>query len=135
MSNYKYFRDEEIKNLDLEFVAMLDNARHVSGVPYTITSGYRTPEENFEVGGVDASAHTKGLAVDLRCQDTHHLGLILKGLYAVGFNRIGIYFANKDNKPWPSHVHVDNAKDRVQDVVWLKLEGHRDIDAIEAFVL
>ena len=44
MSNYKYFRDEEIKNLDLEFVAMLDKARHVSGVPYTITSGYRTPE-------------------------------------------------------------------------------------------
>jgi uncharacterized protein YcbK (DUF882 family) len=33
--------------------------------PVTVTSGYRTPEHNATVGGIEGSQHTKGQAVDI----------------------------------------------------------------------
>lgn len=123
MGQFNYFKDSEIKNLDLEFVAMLDKARHVSNVPYIITSGYRTPERNFEIGGADKSLHTRGLAVDLRCNSNHILGCMLKGLYSAGFEQIGIYFGVEGNGPFPTHLHVELDREHPGDAVWLKIEG------------
>jgi zinc D-Ala-D-Ala carboxypeptidase len=48
--------------------ALLENVRTLLGArPLRITSGYRGPAVNKAVGGVDASAHTQGWAVDFIC--------------------------------------------------------------------
>ena len=45
----------------------LECVRKVLGFPIIITSGYRCPALNTQVGGSPTSAHTKGLAVDFHC--------------------------------------------------------------------
>ncbi len=122
MGQFNYFSNGEIKNLDLEFVAMLDRARHKAGIPFVITSGFRSPEDNFNAGGVQGSSHTKGLAVDLRCHSSTELWHILDGLFSAGFTRIGIYHRLQDNLIMPAHVHVDASLDLPQNVTWLKYE-------------
>lgn len=101
MSNFKYFKPEEIEGLDPELVAKLDTARHVAGIPFVITSGRRTVDENEKATGIDRSAHIKGLAVDLRLEDkpeSYSRYLLVNALLSAGFKRIGIY---------DHHIHVD----------------------------
>lgn len=105
-----YFKPEEIEGLDAELVAKLDWARGRSGVPFIITSGRRTPEDNERVMGVDASAHIKGLAVDLRCSDSTARYKMLQALLLVGFKRLGVY---------DKHLHCDLDPDLPQEVVWI----------------
>lgn len=94
----KYFKSHEIQNLSPDLVVMLDRAREVSGVPFFITSGFRTAEHNKEVGGVADSSHLKGLAVDIACNTKTDRAHIVFGLLTAGFVRIKLY---------KSHVHCD----------------------------
>lgn len=107
---YTYFTPEEVEGLDAEFVAKLDWARGRSGVPFIITSGKRSPAENERVGGVDASAHVKGLAVDLRCADSQNRFKMMNALLLAGFKRLGIY---------DKHLHVDLDASLPQEVIWV----------------
>jgi len=109
-SRWTYFTEDEVRGLDYEFIVLLDRARHISNVPYIITSSVRTPEHNEAVGGVKKSAHLRGFAVDLKCGDSKARYRIIKGLINVGFCRIGAY---------PHHVHVDHDFDLPQEVFWL----------------
>lgn len=118
---WKYFTAEEVGGLDEEFVAKLDQIRHIVGFPLIITSGLRTPEKNQSIiGAVPDSSHLKGLAVDLRVENTHEVSAICDAAKAVGISRRGIYF-NKDFKP--VHIHLDADPDKVADVIWPKMEG------------
>ena len=38
------------KNMDSNFLYKLDHARELAGIPFKITSGYRTKEHNEQVG-------------------------------------------------------------------------------------
>lgn len=117
---WKYFTPEEVLNLDEEFVAKLDQARHLAGFPFVITSGFRTPEKNQSVvGAVADSSHLKGLAVDLLVANSHEVYLIVTSSIAVGIKRIGIYV----NKAFePIHVHLDMDPDKVAEVIFIKQE-------------
>lgn len=119
---YKYFTPEEVIDLDPEFVAKLDQARHLAGIPFVITSGFRTPEANKSlVGAVPESAHTKGLAVDLAVSNSHEVSLIIDAAKAVGITRRGIYV----NKDWqPIHIHLDVDTEKVSEVVFIKQEAN-----------
>lgn len=105
-----YFSGEETKGLKPRLVAMLNAARGFSGVPYVITSGFRSPSQNLAVGGVQDSSHELGLAVDIRCPDRVIAARITYGLGRAGFRRIGIY---------DKHVHVDCDDSKPEDVIWL----------------
>lgn len=107
-----FFKPEEVEGLDDELVAKIDWARGRAGVPFVITSGKRTPEENERVMGVDASAHIKGLAVDLRCPDSEARFKMLQALFLAGFKRIGVY---------DHHIHADIDSSLPQEVVWVGL--------------
>ena len=95
--------------MDEVFLEMLDKARHLSGIPYIINSGYRTPDYNRKVGKKD-SAHLKGLAADIHCIDSRSRAYIIGGLIDAGFNRIGIA---------KTFIHVDDDPSKDADVVWL----------------
>lgn len=99
MSKYKYFSEKEIKGVKHEFVQILDQAREIAGVPFPITSGFRTLEQNKQAGGVPNSAHTKGLAVDIQCTDNIKRQKMLWGLMQFR-DKLFIEIAGR-------HLHVD----------------------------
>jgi|TARA_B110001452_G_scaffold189190_1_gene159419 zinc D-Ala-D-Ala carboxypeptidase len=104
----KYFKDKE-ENMDVDFLAKLDEAREYANIPFIINSAYRSPEHNAKVGGKPGSSHIKGLAVDISAKDSRTRFLILDALFAVGFTRIGIA---------DSFIHVDSDIDKSQNVIW-----------------
>lgn len=112
MPTYKYFKPSEITGLQPSLVSMLDNARGFAGVPFVITSGFRTLAQNTAVGGVSGSAHTLGLAVDIAVpNDTYRLAII-SGALKAGFTRLGVYQA---------HIHLDTGLSPAfpQNVCWI----------------
>jgi len=109
---YKYFSEKEIVGLKPKLVEMLDKARGIAGIPFKITSGYRTTEHNAQVGGVSDSSHTTGLAVDLLIKDGVSGGKILLALVQAGFTRFGFY---KDG-----HIHVDIDNTKPNPCYWVK---------------
>lgn len=94
----KHFKESEVKGLDPILIGMLDAARDIAGIPFIISSGLRTPEKNTEVGGVENSAHLKGLAADIRCKDSAERFKIVDAAIDAGFKRIGI---------GKGHIHLD----------------------------
>ena len=107
---WMWFKEDEVVGLDPRLVAMLDNARSVSMVPYKITSGFRSPEDNAGAGGVSGSSHTKGLGVDLACDNSSYRFKMIVGLLTAGFTRIGVY---------DKHLHADCDNELPQEVVWV----------------
>lgn len=107
---WTYFKDSEVEGLNEDFVRQLEKARQIAGVPFVITSGFRTPEKNQSlVGAVQDSAHLEGLAVDLSVTDSSERFLIVKAAIIAGFTRIGIYSA---------HIHIDASKTLPQNMMW-----------------
>ena len=102
------------RNMDPDFLELLDYARTVAGIPFKITSGYRTKAHNeaLKAKGYSASpnsSHCKGLAVDISIPDSITRFKILTALVDAGFTRIGI----SDN-----FIHVDADRDKAQGVIW-----------------
>lgn len=108
--SWTYFTDNEVEGLHEDFVRQLEKARQIAGVPFVITSGFRTPEKNQSIAGaVHDSAHLEGLAVDLSVVNATARFLIAKAAIIAGFTRIGIYSA---------HIHIDASKTLPQNVMW-----------------
>lgn len=99
MGKWVYFTDEETKGLMDDVCFKLDRARELFGNPIVITCGYRTPEHNAEIGGVPGSAHTKGMAVDIKAPvDPFQREKLCWAFGAAGFKRV---------ESAPRHMHVD----------------------------
>ena len=124
MDDFKHFswkefdcksgKEKGIDNMDKEFICLLDDARGIAGVPFKITSGYRTPEYNkalLEQGykGSKNSSHTKGIAADIYAKDSFTRFKIVTALMIVGINRIGI---------GNNFIHCDIDEDKSQQVLW-----------------
>lgn len=76
----------------------LEDVRNELGSPIIITSGYRCPELNKEVGGVPRSLHIQGRAVDIKTNvfDMEELSNILQCYYDDGvlseFKKYSTYY-------------------------------------------
>jgi zinc D-Ala-D-Ala carboxypeptidase len=92
-----------------KFLKMLDEARELSGVPFKINSGFRTPAHNRAVKGSERSSHMIGCACDISCHTSAKRYRILASLIAVGFTRVGIH---------DSFIHVDNDATKTPGVAW-----------------
>jgi len=101
--------------MDPDFLAMLDEARDCAGIPFVITSGFRTVAHNKKLikQGYSASrnsSHLLGLAADIKCSDSRSRYIILDALNEVGFTRIGIA---------PNFIHVDLDINKPQHRIWV----------------
>ncbi len=110
---YKFFKENEIVGLDPRLVARLDTARALANIPFIITSGFRTAQQNTEAGGVQNSAHLRGLAVDLAVSNDFDRFIIQVACVSAGFKRIGVY---------TRHIHVDIDDSLPQNVLWLGID-------------
>jgi len=88
----------------------LDRAREWAGVPFRISSGYRTPEHNKSVGGVENSAHIRGYAADIRIDGYNEAAItrMIAALTLAGFTRIGkartfLHVDDDPEKPTPAY--------------------------------
>ena len=113
----KYFKAREFKCPDgtercmaPEFLSQLDAAREFAGVPFKLTSAFRTPEYNESVGGSENSSHLRGVAVDIAASDSRTRFRIVFGLVKAGFTRIGV---------GEDFIHVDMDTSKDQEVMWL----------------
>ena len=115
----KYFKLSEFESPDLpnvnnmcpKFLKKLDKARAIAGIPFFITSGYRSPQHNLDVGGVQDSAHTliPCKAVDIACDNSINRQKIIRALSEVGLTRrLGIA---------KSFIHTDDSQKT--DAIWL----------------
>ena len=77
----------------------LDKLRGMVGHPIEVSSGYRCPEHNRRIGGVDNSQHVFGNAADIYCGSVMAESLA-KYAEKIGFDGIGIYHED-------DFVHVD----------------------------
>lgn len=68
----------------------LEQVRSVLGKPVTISSGYRSPEVNEAIGGVDTSEHCDGRAADIICPAYGSPYQVAQAIYAAGieFNQL-----------------------------------------------
>lgn len=98
-----------IEDMDSSFMHKLDLAREYSLVPYIVNSGYRTLEHETKKDRDGTSSHTKGIAVDLKAENSRTRFLILQGLLKAGFTRIGV---------GSDFVHVDGDTEKDQQVIW-----------------
>ena len=78
---------EAMKNLERLVSRVLDPLREHWGLPIRVTSGYRCPELNDEVGGVEDSYHMEGCAVDISATDPARnveLMSLIRAMHLVG---------------------------------------------------
>ena len=102
----KYFSEHEFQkvhcsmdDIDPSSLKRLDYAREYAGIPFIISSAYRSKEHELERGRTGASAHTRGRAFDIVCGDSRSRALIIAAAVKVGFTRIGI---------GSSFIHLDD---------------------------
>ncbi len=120
MGKWTFFTDAEVEGLHDEFIVKLEKARSIAGIAFIITSGYRSPEKNESLlGAVADSAHTKGLAVDLRVTSSRQAALVLDAAKAAGITRRGIYVNSSFE---PTHIHMDVDPDKISNVVFVRKE-------------
>ena len=85
------------------FLQLLDKCRELAGVPFVITSSYRSPSKNRRVGGAVNSMHLYGRAVDIECNNPVARWIIIKAAIelglSVGIMERAIHLDNRDGKP------------------------------------
>lgn len=101
-----------LSDMDEEFMIHLDAARDLAGIPFVLSSAYRSKSWELSHGRSGISAHTTGHAVDILCKDSSTRERIVSALMRCGFNRIGVS---------KSFIHVDDSllPCHPQHVFWL----------------
>lgn len=114
------------EKVDPHALEMLEAAREAAGVPFRITSSYRTPEHTLEVGGLNGDAHTEDpcTSFDIAWADTLQLARIIDGLHIAGFERIGV-------NPFNFHVHADDSPKLPRPRFWVETPTSLMIKALE----
>jgi zinc D-Ala-D-Ala carboxypeptidase len=93
-----------------EFLAALDEARHLAGIPFEVNSGSRCAKNNKAAGGKRNSAHLSGWAADVRATTDAQRWAVIRAAIRAGFARIGVA---------KTFVHLDLDPKKAAGVVWL----------------
>lgn len=114
----RYFKSYEFSSpddpdscnlMDYRFVILLDTLRYLLHEIVKLSSAFRTPEHNRDIGANDDSAHLTGHAVDIVVRSDAYRYRVLFLAINLGINRIGIY---------PGHIHLDVDPNKTPGVFW-----------------
>ena len=119
----RYFTLDEFDSPDAEgsgsmmdqgFLDLLDECRDLAGIPFVVTSGFRTVQYNrilIDTGysASKNSSHLLGLAADIRVRTSSERWIILDALLEVGITRIGI---------GNNFIHCDIDSFKQNHVIW-----------------
>ena len=114
----RYFSDAEfrrctpscsLEQMDEGFLRLLDQVRETAGIPLVLNCGYRSRVWDLSKGRSGNSAHTRGKAVDIRCNASATRWKIVRAAIDAGIRRIGI---------GSNFVHLDNDDTLPQCVIW-----------------
>lgn len=114
----KYFNESEfracvpscsLQDMRQSTMNRLDAARELAGIPFVLNSAYRSLAWEKQRGRSGTSSHTKGCAVDIRCNTSANRMKIIRACLALGFTRIGI---------GKTYIHVDDDETKPQNVMW-----------------
>ena len=103
---------EQIYNV-LEIAHLLDEVREELGLPIIVNSGFRSDGVNRAVKGSTTSAHLKGAAADVRCEDNEALLKIL----LTKIDKIDQLIIYKDSQEKIKFLHVGIKFNRSQVII------------------
>ena len=92
-----------------ETLAKLNHARHIAGIPFMLTSAFRSPSYEKLMNRPGTSSHTIGRAVDINCVTSANRMKIVSALLTAGFTRIGIA---------STFIHADDDPSKPQNLIW-----------------
>ena len=93
-----------------ELLWMLEKARGFAKIPFVISSGYRC-ENHSESKKNPTSSHIRGLAVDIKCENSNTRARMMDALVYAEFERYGLH---------KSFIHVDiDYTRKPSPVIWL----------------
>jgi hypothetical protein len=95
----------EIESLRNVSVKILEPIRDNFGVPFSPSSGYRSKELNFFIGGSQSSQHCKGEAVDIEVPGVSNLTLCWWIRSHLDFDQLILEYYDKV-EPYSGWVHV-----------------------------
>lgn len=98
------------ENMSPKLLDLLNQLRELCGFPIVINSGFRTAAHNKAVGGSPTSSHLKGLAVDMKCENSSERFKMILNLQKIGITRFGV---------GKTFIHADIDESKAQNVVWL----------------
>lgn len=107
------------ENLECLVDNLLDPVRELYGEPIRVTSGYRSPEVNRKVGGVNNSQHTKGEAVDIKCSNLKKVWELLERF---DYDQ-KIWEFGDDNQPSWIHISLKKQNNRRESLRSYKKDG------------
>jgi len=93
-----------------DLIELVSTLTEKVGQVLVINSGARCTNHNKYIGGTSTSSYTKGLAVEIKCEDSSLRSKIIKEAIELGIARIGISI---------SSIHLDIDKDKPQEVLWM----------------
>ena len=101
----------KLENLHPDLLHILSELEHRLKITVQVNSGKRDEAHNAKVGGVKGSEHTYDPAegADIDCRTGSLRYTIVKELYAMGVERIGI---------GETFVHIGIAQDKPRLVMW-----------------
>lgn len=114
----KYFSESEFnrcvpscneKDMDRDFLLLLDRVREDCGIPLILNCAYRSKEWDKSKGRSGNSSHCRGKAVDIRCNNSATAFKIVNAAISNGITRIGI---------GKTFIHLDNDDTLPQGVMW-----------------
>lgn len=119
-----------VANLTTLCEKVLEPLREGMGCPIKISSGYRSPELNKLIGGVSASQHNVGQAVDIDLDDKNAelFSYIVNNL---DFDQIIWEFGDDKNPDWV-HVSYKTAGNRKQLLKAVRVNGKTSYQAMDA---
>jgi hypothetical protein len=107
---------QEIRgNLLILASRVLQPLRDLYGKPLVITSAYRCPAVNAVVGGSRSSAHLKGLAADIQCDNNYELfKLACNNINFLGLDQVIHEYGIDGNPAW---VHIGISYDARHEIL------------------
>lgn len=119
MTTSKYFKEREfelctpscsLQDMKQSAMSKLDTAREIAGIPFVLSSAYRSSDHDRDRGRSGTGAHTLGRAIDIRCNTDRNRFLLISSLLKAGFTRIGIA---------KTFIHADDSPGHTQDISWM----------------